>query len=1211
MPPRLAETPMLTIVRSNTIEALSEALAEQLLADVREGRVADPLAPQDVLVSNNAMSRWLALRLSEALDPAGGGICANVAFHFGGRYLAERIVRLADGPPGGGDDWQPEQLRWQIAAAIVALAETAAAAALGPDELGLWAPLLRLWGEEDAAALISRSRLQLLMELADSFDQYALHRTAMVQRWLKGTDQDGCAEPLAPQDRWQAALYRRLQQVIDAATPTERLEQVRQRLRQDQWLREEGQRNGPLRVFCLSGLPSPYLDLLAAMAETGVRALEFYVLTPSQQPWSDIQERHALLAQPDALRDYDGLLRANGHRLLASLGQSMATSLRRLDQLGASLLQAGVTVLSKDRFIPGDGNQSLAQRSAGSVAGAKRTPVAAAPAGQTLLGRLKDDLRLLRNRDPLSLDPDLLPQPVDHQDHSIAVLSCAGDLRQVESLRQWLLRLLDEQPDLQPRDLLVMTPDVPTFAPLLRAVFEQPAGQGPSLPVRTTDRSLRLLDPLVDLAFRLLELSSDRLERTTVLELLQHSLLCRRFGLREQDHQSMDQLLDAMGVHWGLDGAHRQALGAPADEAHTWRWGMARLALALALDDPHGAVLQVDRLPAAGSWQGVAAACSRGELGPFAVRLLELLDGVLEAIAALAHPRTCCQWDSTLMGRLRRLVAEQDLAGDSLMALNEALEPLRQRASRSCGLDLDAAAVRRLMQDGIRDRQGGYGHHSGAITLSALEPMRSIPHRVVALLGMDEQRLPRREPRSGFDLIARSPQPGDRDRRQEDKALLLEALLASRGWLVATYNGSDPRTGDALNPAAPLADLITALERGFHRADTPDQPLTRSLVFDMPLLPGDPGQLNDAALPGSYDTDHLEAARALQGSDPVPPLWPAGFVLPAVPGDGAAGAAAVEQGTAARPLLLLEELQRFFDDPFRALLQAMGAAPLQRPRDGGSQDDDELDGLALWKLERQLLPLQRLQPAEALTARWTLPLQQRGLLPPGAVAEVLLERPLARLTQLTSREQALLAQRQPCSHELNHRGIRFNLQGNLNGLVLAAEDSFRLQLDSARLKPKRLLRSWIEHLLLNAAGEGEMAMPSLLLCRGTSDNKPRLCRLPRLPQQAAADGLETLLERRSLGLRHPLACDSTMAWEALRRQARDEDGGGRGSLSALLGNIGPADISDTISPSWALLHPDRTDQAERWISSEPVRLLATDLFGPLRDLLASGEASLT
>ena len=51
------------------------------------------------------------------------------------------------------------------------------------------------------------------------------------------------------------------------------------------------------------------------------------------------------------------------------------------------------------------------------------------------------------------------------------VHSCHGPARQIDVLREVLLGLLQDDSTLEPRDILVMCPDIDTYAPLIVAGF--------------------------------------------------------------------------------------------------------------------------------------------------------------------------------------------------------------------------------------------------------------------------------------------------------------------------------------------------------------------------------------------------------------------------------------------------------------------------------------------------------------------------------------------------------------------------------------------------------------------------------------------------------------------------------------------------------------------------------------------------------------------
>ena len=210
--------------------------------------------------------------------------------------------------------------------------------------------------------------------------------------------------------------------------------------------------------------------------------------------------------------------------------------------------------------------------------------------------------------------------------------------------------------------------------------------------------------------------------------------------------------------------------------------------------------------------------------------LHEACSRLFEQLQALGGPQPAERWNEQLGSAIQQLSGGDD-EGWQAPEVYELLTPLRD--PEAGGLMLDRAAVVRLLEEAEMQQQGRYGHVSGAVSLSALEPMRSIPHRVVVLLGMDEQRLPRRDQRPSYDVMLQQPWRGDRDRRQEDRAILLEALQACSDHWIATYNAIDPRSGEERNPAAPLSDLLRCLERSYRTAE--GEPITAWVLRQPPL----------------------------------------------------------------------------------------------------------------------------------------------------------------------------------------------------------------------------------------------------------------------------------------------------------------------------------------------------------------------------------------
>ena len=178
---------------------------------------------------------------------------------------------------------------------------------------------------------------------------------------------------------------------------------------------------------------------------------------------------------------------------------------------------------------------------------------------------------------------------------------------------------------------------------------------------------------------------------------------------------------------------------------------------------------------------------------------------------------------------------------------------------------LAPAEVRALLADRLKGRPTRANFRTGHLTICTLVPMRSVPHRVVCLLGLDDGSFPRQSPRDGDDLMLEHPHVGDRDPRSEDRQMLLDALLAATDRLIVTYTGNDERTNTPRPPAVPVGELLDLVDE---TARAPDGgPARGRVLVRHPLQPFDPRNFRPGALVAgrtwSFDPVTLDGARAL------------------------------------------------------------------------------------------------------------------------------------------------------------------------------------------------------------------------------------------------------------------------------------------------------------------------------------------------------------
>ena len=414
---------------------------------------------------------------------------------------------------------------------------------------------------------------------------------------------------------------------------------------------------------------------------------------------------------------------------------------------------------------------------------------------------------------PLPGEEDARPT-LEPSDRSVQVHACHGRARQVEVLRDAILHLLEEDPTLEPRDVIVMCPDIETFAPLIQAtfgageVFEDddelealPADvRPPDLRVRLADRSLRQTNPVLGVIARLLDLVDERLTASQVLDLADQEPVRRRFGLDDDDLARIEDWVAASGIRWGLDAAHREPFKLDALAAGTWRAG--RGPAARRRHDDRGRAAAVPRRPPARRRRQPARSMSPGGFA-------ELVDRLQHAGRRAQPPKTIDAWAEAIAGAADALTATSDRDAWQRAELERHPRRCRGRGpADGSATSLAPAEIRALLAERLQGRPTRANFRTGHLTICTLMPMRSVPHRVVCLLGMDDGVFPRKSPRDGDDLMLADPHVGDRDARTEDRQLLLDALLAATDQLIVTYTGNDERTNLASPPAVPVGELL-------------------------------------------------------------------------------------------------------------------------------------------------------------------------------------------------------------------------------------------------------------------------------------------------------------------------------------------------------------------------------------------------------------------
>ena len=746
-----------------------------------------------VVVQNAGMQHWLNLAIAKER-----GISMNMRYALPAQYLWQLIRTLAS------DEKVPEQspysrevLTWRIYALLATEIVT---------QDKDFSPATRYWNGAESSEISTSSqdklkRYQLAGQMADLFEQYLIFRPQWLDSWQKGD----ITENLANDNLWQAKLWQLLIKQ-QAYNPVELLQDaianIEFKLAQDPLLLPKR-----LSFFGINSMAPMWLTFLNAISE--YIEVDFFHLNPCFSYWGDIisqkQAMKKLAHWADGVHDEHLFV---GNPLLANFGQQGREFL--------ALLQDYSTV-NVDLFVKAahDNVNSSEQKN------------------ECILHRLQNDILTLE---------DATQTPTPLIDNSITIASCHSALREVQALHDYLLHRFNDSANhgdnslekLTPKDVLVMCPQIEQYAPYVNAVFtrgwQELNDEVPPLPCSIADRSAKDSDPLIAGFSELLTLPDSRFQVSNLLSFIRLPAVANKFAINEEDSEKISLWLQQATVHWGLDQAHKQKLlGESANANFTWQQGLSRLLRGFAFADVDS--IYQDQL---------LLAAVEGDDAVLLGQLILFIEQLQVFAKQLTTARTAKEWQSFLLQQLELLFAtnnqftqnssqshqsinninNQQLNSqieNSLAIIEQAIAALVEYCQHAHFEEkIELAIVVDFLNNHFSQGDSSRQFMIGQVTFCSMLPMRSIPFKIIAVLGLNDGEFPRQRQALGFDLMAKSPaQLGDRSRRGDDRYLFLEALISARQALYLSYQGRNIKNNNEKQPSLVLKELMDYLSQGY------------------------------------------------------------------------------------------------------------------------------------------------------------------------------------------------------------------------------------------------------------------------------------------------------------------------------------------------------------------------------------------------------------
>jgi exodeoxyribonuclease V gamma subunit len=984
--------PGIHLFSSNRLEILAGRFVELL-----KSAPLPPLQKETILVQSRGMARWLALETA-----ARTSIWANVECPFPNSFIRS-INRLFFPEIPDISLYEKQFITWHLMAILPGLLpepnfhKVRSYLASGDD--------LKLY--------------QLAHEIADLFDQYTLYRPEMILAWENG-------EKAQPEEQdWQATLWHHL------------IERLRHNPHFSEFHRArllealERKLHGPgldcsflparVTVFGISSLPPYHLAILSALARH--IDLYFFVMNPCREYWFDIiADRDIVKISRNEAIPEEILHLVQGNSLLASMGHLGRDFMSLLLELAPD---------EQEHFTD--------------------------PGASTLLACMQQDILHLREIQGSSAQPNNDRKKISSSDRSILFHSCHSPMREIEILHDQLLDIFNgpnKADPHEPRDILVMAPDINEYAPLIRAVF---GTEHPSLriPYSISDQSIAKSSQYIESFFTIISLSESRLSSIDVMTLLDSDSIRKRFSFTDHDLSTLQQWVSDTRICWGIDAEHRKNLKLPDYGENTWRSGLDRLLLGYAMPG-RDRILFENILP-----YDPLEGSDADLLG----RFLDFCENLFSLVARLQQPHTLAEWSPILLQAQENFLLADELTEIEGSILRQTLTELQELQSMTSFITpISIGGLRSFLHTALEERfasaAGTAGFLTGSITFCSMLPMRAIPFKTIYLLGMNDESYPRPGRRRSFDIMALEPRRGDRSRRYDDRYLFLETLLSARKQLFISYVGQSIQDGSKRPPSVLVSELMDYIEQNFTLETQDDSPasIIAHLTTHHRLQPFHPDYFSlptheDHVKLFSYSQENSAAAIALSGK-PLPPGGVIRSPLPPPPDE--------------YKEVDINELVLFYAHPVRYLLRRrIGIAPIEESQALNTSEPFEIKGLDRYILENDILA--HISSGGDCGSLYQVK-KAAGQLPHGRMGEVYFARIVSEAQSFRKRIDGLSSGQQLEKLEIALEVDGFRITGHLDNVGAGGMVQYRY----GAIKPKDVIRSWICHLVLNRHLQGDV-----------------------------------------------------------------------------------------------------------------------------------------
>ncbi|MCL2480477.1 MAG: exodeoxyribonuclease V subunit gamma [Spirochaetaceae bacterium] len=443
-------------------------------------------------------------------------------------------------------------------------------------------------------------------------------------------------------------------------------------------------------------------------------------------------------------------------------------------------------------------------------------------------------------------------------DNSMAIISVSGKKREIEILKNNIIKLVSEK-GIKFHEIGVVAPDINKYLPFIESIF--PAeDELLDIPYNIMDINIGKESAYIKTFLDLAELCGSRFSRKDLFKIFSSQCFMERYGLSRKDIDEWLLICDRLSIKWGVDYRHREDILSYKDNSNTWDYGYQRIIAGLVFDNrdeglslPDGKKILPYTLSGSSEEKKISIMfavvqslyddlChikkSKMQLSEWSSFFERIMDKYLKPIKGTDDDKNR-SFLKNIFRQINNLKSATLIHSEDPENADEAL--------------LVEFPVFKALLDEYSKSSGHYkGRYlSAGVCFSSIKPLRAIPFSAIFMIGMDIDVFPGKEKPLSYDLRNVTEKNIDLSKQNSDSFAFLETIISAEKYLGISYNGTDAVTGESREPSVVVSDI----------GDIIGNKNVEEITTSHPLFPYNPDYyMKDSKYGVSYDKKNYEPA---------------------------------------------------------------------------------------------------------------------------------------------------------------------------------------------------------------------------------------------------------------------------------------------------------------------------------------------------------------